>query len=144
MVDLHPTSALRERIREVGLRATAARVAVLRTLLRATGPMSHAEVYDSVDKDGFDRATVYRNLIDLSDAGVLNRTDVGDHVWRFELIDGDSESGDAHPHFVCNDCGIVECLPTSSVSVKRTPGAPSSLKDGSTEIHVRGVCDDCS
>ena len=32
----------------------------------------------------WDPATIYRNLTDLSEAGLARRTDVGDHVWRFE------------------------------------------------------------
>ncbi len=144
MGDQHPNKALRERLREAGLRATSARVAVLRTLLVSGGPMSHAEVFESVGDEGFDRATVYRNLMDLSEAALLKRTDVGDHIWRFEAAgDGDSNAI-AHPHFVCSDCGVVECLPTGAVSVNQTPGTPSSLENAATEIHLRGICDDCA
>ncbi len=106
--------------------------------------MSHAEVFESVFDDGFDRATVYRNLIDLSDAGLLNRTDLGDHVWRFEMAGVGSGSELTHPHFVCSDCGVVECLPTSAVSVNQNAATLSFLERAVTEIHVRGVCDDCA
>ena len=53
---------VRRRIRGAGLRCTAARVAVLRHLETAPGPRTHAEVSESLDSLGFDRATIYRNL----------------------------------------------------------------------------------
>lgn len=135
----------RKRLRESGLRATSARVAVLNALVSAKRPLSHAEVCDLVADGGFDRATVYRNLIDLVEVGVANRTDIGDHVWRFELVDGRSaQETEGHPHFVCTDCGAVSCLPNGTVAVKAVRGAPRSLrKSANVEVHVRGLCDAC-
>ena len=142
-------SELRDQLRKAGLRATSARVSVLRCLEASKVPLTHAEVYDQVAADGFDRATVYRNLIDLADVGFLKRYDLGDHVWRFELLrsdaDGKSVHGtEAHPHFVCSDCGTVECLPAASVSLSGVRGGPKSLRKASDlEIQIRGLCNDC-
>lgn len=135
---------LRNKLRDMGLRATAARVAVLEVLVTADGPLSHADVCERVGDRGFDRATLYRNLVDLAEVGMLRRSDHGDHVWRFELTEGTpSHPPDAHAHFVCSDCGTVECLPSAAVSVKPVRGAPRALKK-SVEIQVRGRCDSCS
>ena len=67
--------------------------------------MSHAEIAGALEPAGLDRATLYRNLIDLTDAGLLSRTDHGDHVWRFELRDNAHGQTEQHPHFTCIDCG---------------------------------------
>ena len=137
--------ALRDRLRQLGLRATAARVEVYRVLLEAKMPLSHAEVCARVGDAGFDRATIYRNLVDLGEAGAVKRTDIGDHVWRFELTEGDGEhSTEVHPHFVCTDCGGVACLPEGSIVVRAMRGAPRSLGAASVEVHVRGICDHCA
>lgn len=108
-------------------------------------PLSHAEVCARVGDAGFDRATIYRNLVDLGDAGAVKRTDIGDHVWRFELTeDGGEHSTEVHPHFVCTDCGGVACLPEGSVVVRAMRGTPRSLAAATgVEVHVRGVCDSC-
>jgi Fur family ferric uptake transcriptional regulator len=141
---------LRERLRAAGLRATTARVSVLRCLEASTTPLTHAEVYDHVAGDGFDRATVYRNLVDLAEAGFVRRYDLGDHVWRFELLradaDGVAEHGaDGHPHFVCSDCGTVECLPRAVVALQANRGGPRALKKGAgLEIQIRGLCNECN
>jgi Fur family ferric uptake transcriptional regulator len=138
------SQALRDRLRIAGLRATAARVAVYRVLSEAKMPLSHAEVCARIHEEGFDRATIYRNLVDLGEAGLVKRSDIGDHVWRFELTGDEGEhSAEVHPHFVCTDCGEVACLPEGSVVVRAVSGAPRSLGEG-VEVHVRGVCDHCA
>jgi Fur family ferric uptake transcriptional regulator len=135
--------ALRELIRASGLRVTAARMAVLGVLRDVQAPLSHADVAQRASQAGLDRTTVYRNLVDLTGAGVLRRTDV-DHTWRFELIDRAHEPGEArHPHFVCTDCGKVACLPPSSVALKPGRGTPGALRKGNLEIQLRGRCDAC-
>ena len=126
-------------IRDAGLRATPARLATLQLLRKSTTPLTHAVVAEHLSTSGFDKATAFRNLNDLVDAGLARRTEVGDHVWRFEAItDGHDE---AHPHFLCVDCGTVSCLE----SVKLTAGSQrENEKIGKiTEILLRGQCNDC-
>lgn len=135
--------ALKQRLRDAGLRGTSARVSVLRSLIAAEAPLSHADVYEQVARLGFDRATTYRNLMDLSESGLARRTDHGDHVWRFELVDDDGHEAELHPHFLCNECGSVECLPESAIAVRGRKGVPRSLRKRDVEIQVRGVCDSC-
>jgi Fur family transcriptional regulator, ferric uptake regulator len=86
------TLAVQQRIREAGLRATAPRVAVLGVLDGARGPLTHGQVHRRLAAQGLDRATVYRNLRDLSEAGLLLRTDLGDHVWRYVVSPADGTS----------------------------------------------------
>lgn len=132
----------RERLRQSGLKATSPRLAVLRLLDEADGPLTHAEVVSALAGTGIDRATVYRNLIDLTEAGLARRSDFGDHVWRFR-VSGAREMGPDHPHFVCQSCGDVVCLPTETVSFKAPHGAPRSLRTGAVAVELRGVCDKC-
>jgi Fur family ferric uptake transcriptional regulator len=137
--------SLRDQLRAAGLRSTGARVAVLRVLERAPAPMSHAEVHDRVAGEGFDRATIYRNLIDLTDAGLLSRSDAGDHVWRFELRGEGAAHAAAHAHFVCTDCGDVSCLPDEVVRlVPASEGVPRAIGERQIEVQVKGVCDRCA
>lgn len=136
---------LRSQIRAVGLRSTAPRVAVLEHLQAATTPLSHAEIFDVLEDQGFDRATIYRNLADLTEAKLLSRTDVGDHVWRFERRrDGQRGSPKEHPHFMCVDCGEVACLPGINVRISATVGAPRAIATKSVAVQLKGRCDRCA
>lgn len=132
-------STIRERIQASGLRATRPRIEVLRLLLDASSPVSHPEVTDRLA--GFDRSTLYRNLVDLTEAGLLRRVDLGDHLWRYELAEHAHEEG-VHPHFLCSVCGEVSCLP--ELALPDLPGLPRAVSAGQVTIQLEGVCDDCS
>jgi len=129
-------------LRAAGLRATAARVAVLRLLHGLDAPTSHPEVHAALSEEGWDRATLYRNLNDLTDKGLLRKSDLGDHLWRYELAGDDHHEGENHPHFLCTECGDVSCLP--DLVLPHMPGAPKALQKGVVDIQFRGTCDACA
>jgi Fur family ferric uptake transcriptional regulator len=129
------------RIRNAGLRCTDARLAVLEQLRHSASPLSHADIAATL---GFDRATVYRNLVGLSEAGLLSRVDLGDHIWRFEWRSDEENNDDDHPHFVCTTCGEVSCLVGVEVSIKPAPGGKRSGMGEVTEILLKGRCSRCS
>lgn len=138
------TIDLKRVLREAGLRATSARAAVLRCLMAAKAPLTHGDVCERLSDLGYDRATLYRNLMDLTDVGLALRSDLGDHLWRFELSGSEvHHDTSAHPHFVCSGCGEVSCLPEGAVDVKAARGAPRALKQKQVEIQIRGLCNDC-
>lgn len=144
--DLSPSlDELRSVIRKAGLRSTSPRIAVLRRLSVASTPISHGELVEVLASDGMDRTTIYRNLVDLTEVGLVSRTDLGDHVWRFELKRGTGNGDDArHPHFTCSDCGAVSCLPEVTLKVKQGKGVPRALTQQKVEIQLRGRCDACA
>jgi Fur family ferric uptake transcriptional regulator len=132
---------VRVRLRTAGLRVTVPRVAVLELLERAPGPLSHAEVVEAFGGHGWDRATIYRNLVDLAEAGLVHRAAAG-HVWRFEAVREDSETT-GHPHFVCSECGTIECVDDVELMVPKSRTLPRSVRKHEVEIQLRGLCDDC-
>lgn len=128
------------RIRASGLRATPARVAVLALLGQEQGPRSHGEVADGLADGGWDRATIYRNLMDLTRAGLVRRTRFGNRVYRFELAGGAEHE---HPHFVCRECGSVACLPEAEIAVQKAQDIPRAVACRDVEVQLRGRCDTC-
>ncbi len=133
--------SLRAELRAKNLRATPSRIAVLELMRASEAPLSHAEAADKLALKAWDRATIYRNLTDLADAGLLRRADLGDHVWRFEAV-SDDHGAEKHPHFVCVECGGVECLPGVELSSKKS--MPRAVRTREVEIQLRGVCDACA
>lgn len=133
----------RAALREAKLRSTTSRVAILQHLAVAKKPLSHAEVADALVPMGFDKSTLYRCLVELADAGLLARLDAGDHAWRFELRRGEHHEDSEHPHFVCVDCGKVECLPQVDVKITPSKGSKRSRLGDVTEIFLKGHCKKC-
>lgn len=68
---------IRELLRTSGIRATPARIAVLQELRGADSPLTHADVAEKLVPLGFDKATVFRNLADLTEAELISRTELG-------------------------------------------------------------------
>lgn len=130
-------------IRAAGLRVTTSRVAVLERLAAAKSPLSHADLAEQLVPKGFDRATVYRNLIDLAEVGIVARAELGDHVWRYELRRTDHARHIEHPHFVCTTCGEVTCLDSTAVTLTPAPGSKKSVIGEVTEVLVKGRCERC-
>jgi Fur family ferric uptake transcriptional regulator len=134
-------TAIRGALRSAGLRSTPARIAVLRELRRAAAPLTHGDLADKLVPLGFDKATVFRNLADLTEAELLHRTELGDHVWRFEVRDPDDPRNGAHPHFVCVDCGGVTCLGDMEFTAASRQRSRHIARI--TEILIKGHCAAC-
>jgi Fur family ferric uptake transcriptional regulator len=128
-------------IRKAGLRCTPARIAVLLELIRATSPKTHGEISDKLVPNGFDKATVFRNLSDLTEVGLVTRTELGDHVWRFEARDP-SQPEKTHPHFICVSCGTVTCLGDMEFTTASRQRS-ASVFGKITEILIKGYCPTC-
>jgi Fur family ferric uptake transcriptional regulator len=133
----------RETLRAASLRSTTSRVAVLQHLATASKPLSHAEVADALVPEGYDKSTLYRCLVELADADLLNRLDAGDHAWRFELRRGEAHADAEHPHFVCIDCGKVTCLSNVEVKISPIKGAKHWPMGDVTEVFLKGHCKEC-
>lgn len=133
---------VREEIRGCGLRATPARIATLLLLRRSASPLTHAEVSEHLASRGIDKATAFRNLNDLTECGLVRRGELGDHVYRFEVVGEEETDAAGHPHFLCVDCGTVSCLQ----QVRLTAGSlrQSASVGEITEILLRGHCNRCS
>ncbi|QDT35407.1 Fur family transcriptional regulator [Thalassoglobus polymorphus] len=132
---------IRQLLRESGVRATPARIKVMQELRAATSPLTHADLTEKLVPLGFDKATVFRNLNDLADADLISRTELGDHVWRFEALDPDRPAGEKHPHFVCVECGGVTCLGDMDFTSKSKKRATTIGRI--TEILIKGHCTEC-
>jgi Fur family ferric uptake transcriptional regulator len=131
----------RKLLHENSLRATAPRLAVVCVLADAPNPLSHSEVLERLGETDWDPATIYRNLVKLRDAGVASVVSRAEGIDRYAFT-GPQEEGHRHPHFVCEDCGRVACLPaelTESMSMEE-PWAASIQK---AMVQLRGECPEC-
>jgi len=138
--DTDEIETVREILRTAGLRSTPARISVLIALRRGSKPQTHAELSDKLVPIGFDKATVFRNLSDLTDAELVSRTELGDHVWRFEIRDPTHDRS-SHPHFVCVECGIVSCMDGIGLPDDKMKKSLNIARI--SEILVKGHCMAC-
>ncbi len=134
-------TALRARLQAAGLRVTASRVAVMELLAASEAPMTHQEVAQHLGDSTWNRSTLYRNLIDLTDAGLLRKTVIAG-LMRFEPANRHGGCSD-HAHFVCSECGDVTHLEGVAIEVVGH-GGPRAIATGDVEVQLRGRCDPCA
>ena len=134
---------VRELLKAQGMRATTARLAVLVTLHEKKAPMTHEAVMAALPPGAYDKASVWRVLSDLANVDILRRMDLGDRVWRYELYDRCRTVTDDHPHFLCEACGTVQCLPALTVSTKEGH-LPEILNNAEFHIRIAGRCAECA
>lgn len=128
-------------LRDVGLRATAGRVAVLDAL--ASMPHSNADHVFRVVSSALPTTSiqsVHNILADLTMAGLTRRVEPAGSASLYER-----RVNDNHHHVVCSQCGAiadVDCV------VGHTPCLSPSATGGFTvqtaEVTFWGVCPDCT
>jgi Fur family ferric uptake transcriptional regulator len=125
-----------------GIKPTANRIVVARTLAAAERPMSLTELeYKilSIDKSGVFRAlTLFRehHLVHVIEDG-------GDGV-RYELChshDGHAEDDDHHVHFYCERCHRTFCLTDMPIP---TVSLPAGYELHDINYMAKGLCPECS
>lgn len=104
--------------------------------------MTHEQIMAKIPEGTGDKASVWRLLADLSERNLLRRMDLGDRIWRYELIDKCRDIARDHSHLLCEACGAVSCLPP--LIVRTLDGMiPKALQGAEFRIRVMGRCGDC-
>ena len=138
-----PVDEIKRRLRAASLRCTASRIAVLQCLARYAAPAPASDISSDLHDFGFDKSTIYRSLNELTEASLITRLDLGDSMRRYELTDQHGHGEGPHPHFVCDQCGRVECL--EGYRFRLTPGESAQALPGViAEVLVRGRCKECA
>ena len=130
----------RERLRSVGLRVTAPRVAVLGAV--AAHPHSDADEVAAAVRDELGSVStqaIYDVLRACVNAGLLRRIEPAGSPARFE-----TRTGDNHHHLVCRNCGTVvdvDCVVGPAPCL--TPSDARGFVVDEAEVTFWGLCPDC-
>jgi len=82
--------------------------------------------------------TVYRNLNQLAEEGLIKRVGVINGQERFDCMLG------PHSHFICNCCGMMIDLPDCAPGRQtETLSVEYGFVEQSHEFNIRGLCRDC-
>lgn len=121
------------------MRCTPQRYGVMTFLVDHTGHPTAAEIFKAVNRldPRSSRATIYNNLRDLVEAGLVREVAVEGRAARFDA------TGVRHHHFVCDRCGKVENMEWYDVP------KPASVSLGKRvlrecEVILRGHCAKCA
>ena len=130
------------RLRPVGGKHSTKRDLILATFLRQKGHLSADELCDLVHREhpGIGRATVYRTLQWMVEAGLARKVDFGEGRSRFEP----SDRHPRHFHLVCNQCHrSSEFLSSDIEAFVEEIAAAREFEPAQTVVQVFGLCGEC-
>ena len=132
-------AAIKRSFEDSGLRCTPQRYAVMAFLTECNRHPTATEIYEAVNRmdPRSSKATIYNNLRDLVQAGLVREVAVEGRAAQFDA------KGVRHHHFVCDRCGNVEDVEWYDVPrpASRTLGK-RVLRE--CELIFRGLCTKCA
>jgi Fur family ferric uptake transcriptional regulator len=130
---------------KASLRRTPVRLGVLGVLAAAREPMDVPEILAKLP-ERTDAVTVYRTLNTFTRKKLVHRVRGEDRGWRYAMGNSGPSPEHRHPHFVCEDCGKVECLDDADIpaSFVRSLGVPSKYQVRYPEVVLHGLCLKCA
>jgi Fur family ferric uptake transcriptional regulator len=131
----------RHMLKGARLYCTEARVAILKVLLGAPGPLSQDQISGQLESHASNRVTVYRTLESLAEAGLVHRVFMEDRAWHFELGDHCTEK-QCHPHFTCTRCGVTQCMTDISLPMAVIPRKGFVISR--QQVRLEGLCPACA
>lgn len=134
----------REKLRQLGYKATPIRLAILSILHNSKRPLSAQAIIDLMSREA-DPATVYRTLKTLKSERVIRPVDFRHNHAHYEL---DSEQQKKHHHhLICTECGASEDISRCDLgflveSVIKKSKSFKNVNEHSLEFY--GICNKCS
>ena len=128
-------------IREMGLKVTHQRMAILKALAGGRAHVTAQEVFEGIHEEHPDMgfATVYRFLRKLTEQGFVTEVRMGGLPARYEL-----KSKHHHDHLTCTDCGKIVEFENHEIEKLQDLVAKQNgfvLTDHVLELY--GVCHEC-
>src|SRR5215210_5481897 len=130
------------RLRPAGGKHSSKRDRILKTFLQQEGHLSADDLFDLVRRDapGIGRATVYRTLQWMVEAGVARKVDFGEGRSRFEPSYGHPR----HFHLICDTCHrSSEFLSSDIEAVVDEVATARRFTPAQTVVQIYGTCEDC-
>ncbi len=127
-----------EVLRELGIKTSAQRVAILRYLIDNDSHPSADMIYQDLapSTPGLSKTTVYNSLKLFAARGLVSELTIDGREQRYDLADP------THGHFRCTTCGNVFDIPVHP-EPRFQKFVPSGYQADSYHLYVTGTCPDC-
>jgi Fur family ferric uptake transcriptional regulator len=129
-------------LRPAGGKHSTKRDRILQIFLRQEGHLSADDLVEAVRREapGIGRATVYRTLQWMVEAGVARKVDFGEGRSRYEP----SYRHPRHYHLICTNCHrSSEFLSSDVESLIEEIASARSFAPSQQVVQIYGTCDDC-
>ena len=123
-----------------GVKPTAMRILVYKTLMDCVRPVSLREIADKMVTA--ERSTIFRTLTLLLQQGLIHAIEDGSGAVRYEVCHGHDHCSldDQHAHFFCTVCQRTFCL--HDVGIPH-PMVPGGFHVTQVNYLLKGICPAC-
>jgi Fur family ferric uptake transcriptional regulator len=131
-----------DRLRPAGGKRSSKRDFILNVFLRQEGHLSADDLVDLIRREDhrISRATVYRTLQWMEDAGIARKVDFGEGRFRFEH----SYRHPRHYHLICKTCNrSFEFLSSDIEALVEEVSAARNFTARQSVVQIYGTCEDC-
>ncbi len=127
-------------LEEHGIKPTANRIVVARTLAACMQPQSLAELERKIQT--IDKSNIFRALTLFREHHMVHVIEGSSDGTKYELCHShsDEHDDDQHPHFFCEKCQQTYCL--DYTEVPEIP-LPEGFKMTSSNLMIKGICPHC-
>lgn len=140
MVNTRKSHDCKQELRSASLKATPARLGVLKLLETANSPVDVSAMIDYLEKNNVevDQATVFRIINLFTERGLTKQIHLNEGKFRYELA-----SKKDHHHLVCKNCKKIEDIqcPIADIDQEIKEKTQFTVKHHSLEFY--GICKIC-
>ena len=131
---------IEEFLMKKGVKPTSNRLLVMKELLKATHPLSLANLECSLGYS-MDKASIFRVLELFSEKNVVNVIEDGSRSFKYELFnEGANNAFGQHVHFYCEKCKEISCFESVRVPLINIP---DGYYPRSVNYVIKGLCPKC-
>src|SRR6266481_5040455 len=127
------------RLKPAGGKRSSKREQIVNVFLRQEGHLSADDLVDIIRRDDqhISRATVYRTLQWMVEAGIARKVDFGEGRFRYEPSYGHPQ----HFHLICTTChGSSEFLSSDVESLVEEIAAARNFSRSYSNVQIYGIC----
>ena len=131
-----------DRLRPAGTKRSSKRDLIVNAFLKQEGHLSADDLVDLIKREDqrISRATVYRTLQWMEEAGIARKVDFGEGRFRFEH----SYRHPRHFHLICKTCNrSFEFLSSDIESLVEEVAAARAFTARQTVVQIYGTCEEC-
>lgn len=127
-----------QNLKESGLKITPQRITILQEIYKS-GHATVEEIYENILQiyPSISLATIYKNLISMCEAGIINEIKPPLQKQRYEI------NHMPHSHLICQICGFLQDVDIDVEKITKLKDCISDFEVSSMSVSVYGVCKNC-
>ena len=132
-----------DRLRPAGTKRSSKRDLIVNAFLKQEGHLSADDLVDLIKREDhrISRATIYRTLLWMEEAGIARKVDFGEGRFRFEH----SYRHPRHFHLICKTCNrSYEFLSSDIEALVEEVAAARAFTARQSVVQIYGTCEACS